>query len=309
MRLLKKLFRLELWNIGVARFDAADLDRLIEQGRLPALTWLPELKGGRYRADPFIWDDASGARLIYEELPPWEARAYIGSLPLENLRDAGRDELRLPYHLSYPFMLRHDGKTLCVPECGESGRVDAWAWNAADGRWSRLATLLHEPVVDGTLIEHRGHWYLFGSLLDDGPMDKLRIWHAERLEGPWERHALDPAKESLASSRGAGTPFVHKGVLYRPSQDCTGGYGRAVAVNRIDVLSPTEFSETTVSRIVPDTQSGYGDGLHTLSLGSGWLAIDGKRHITHPCAALLKLLWALGHRRRRARAAQAVAGV
>ncbi len=37
------------------------------------------------------------------------------------------------------------------------------------------------------------------------------------------------------------------GALYRPAQDCSVTYGGAVVINRIDRLTPEEFSEQPVS--------------------------------------------------------------
>jgi hypothetical protein len=48
-------------------------------------------------------------------------------------------------------------------------------------------------------------------------------------------------------ARGAGTPFVHDGVLYRPVQRCSPRYGSAVGIFRVDRLDPDGYAQTEVA--------------------------------------------------------------
>jgi hypothetical protein len=105
----------------------------------------------------------------------------------------------------------------------------------------------------------------------------LRIWWSKTLEGNWQPHACDPAKVDVSSARSAGPLFELGGRWYRPAQDCTKGYGTAVTINRIDVLTPTQFVETTVSTVRPDPHGPYPHGLHTLAVHGHTLLIDGRR--------------------------------
>jgi hypothetical protein len=92
--------------------------------------------------------------------------------------------------------------------------------------------------------------------------------------GPWRPHALNPIAVDVRGSRPAGTPFRADGILYRPAQDGTSGYGRAVAINRVDLLTPSDFRETTVRRIA--ALGGRGGGIHTLSAVGESTLVDGK---------------------------------
>ena len=300
-RIWRGLFTLDRWNIAIGRLDDASIHDIIERSQLPALNWLPPGSRSHYRADPFIWFADDGPRVLYEEYPEWRARAKIGSLPLDADGGLCRTEIEGKFHLSYPFVLRQDDHWLCVPESAEAGGVDLYRWDPSTLTWRVIQRLIHEPVLDPTLINHEGRWYIFGTLLNDGPRDKLRIWHSCSLTGPWNRHVQDPAKIDIGSSRSAGNLFRHRGSLFRPAQDCTNGYGRAITLNRIESLSETSFSETTQSRLCPDESGPYPHGLHTFSASGGWFAIDGKRRQFHLLAALFKTLWIVGHKLRRVR--------
>jgi hypothetical protein len=132
-------------------------------------------------------------------------------------------------------------------------------------------------LIDATLFEHGGKFYLFATTRGDGSYEKLRIWWAPSLSSPWQAHAQDPVKIDIRSARPAGPLFRHDGAWYRPAQDCSGGYGGAVTINRLDVLSPDHYRETEVSRLVPDRHGPYPHGLHTLVVCDDIILVDGKR--------------------------------
>ena len=77
---------------------------------------------------------------------------------------------------------------------------------------------------------------------------------------------------------GAGTPFVIDGVLYRPAQDCSRGYGGTVVVNRVQRLDETTFAEEPVERVAVSA-SPYTDGTHTLAQREGLVAVDARRRV------------------------------
>jgi hypothetical protein len=62
--------------------------------------------------------------------------------------------------------------------------------------------------------------------------------------------------------------------LWRPVQDCTHGYGRALRLARIDRLDPTSFAQTFTAQI-GSSPLWPGGRLHTLNRAGGLEAIDG----------------------------------
>ena len=98
---------------------------------------------------------------------------------------------------------------------------------------------------------------------------------------------------NVRSTRPGGTPFVHQGTLYRPAQDCSRGYGGAVALNRVTRLSPVEFHEEVVTVVRPDPHGPFPAGIHTLSAAGDKTIIDGQRTLFVPAlffAQLRKML-------------------
>jgi hypothetical protein len=106
--------------------------------------------------------------------------------------------------------------------------------------------------------------------------------YSNALSGPWRPHEGNPVKIDIRSSRPGGTPFRVGDELYRPAQDCSRTYGGALVVNRVKVCTPTHYEEEAVATLRPDPAGLYPDGVHTLSFGNGYAAVDGKRISYHP---------------------------
>jgi hypothetical protein len=88
----------------------------------------------------------------------------------------------------------------------------------------------------------------------------------------------------VRGARPAGSPIVIGGEVYRPAQDGSAGYGRAVTLHRIVKLTPTQFEEELVATLRPDPEGPNPDGLHTISVDGQAIVIDGYREVIHPLA-------------------------
>ena len=67
--------------------------------------------------------------------------------------------------------------------------------------------------------------------------DETFLYFSDRLEEGWQQpHPRNPVVSDARRARPAGRPFVHAGRLIRPSQDCTGRYGRRVIFNVVEEL-------------------------------------------------------------------------
>jgi hypothetical protein len=76
-----------------------------------------------------------------------------------------------------------------------------------------------------------------------------------------------------AAARPAGRLFHRRGALIRPGQDCSRRYGEAIVLNRVEVLSPTEYRERPVGRIEADWMPGL-SGTHTYTFDSRYECLD-----------------------------------
>jgi hypothetical protein len=276
-KLWELLFHVEIWNVG---FAEKSVEQILSDASLEAhgVTWCKPHKPGHFIADPFAYDEQGQTRVLVEDYD--QVKGKISSLLPQN--GEKRVELAvdfdLPYHMSYPCIFEEDGQVYCIPETYQSRRVSLYR-RTPEG-WSLVRHLIEgQPVVDPTLFKHEGRYWLLYTLQNDGAWgnQKLYAQHATALDAPWTPHPLNPVKCDIGATRPAGNVFSVGGVLYRPSQDCSNTYGGAVVINRIDRLSPTEFSESSAARIDPIAGSPYPDGFHTLNaMGSG-AVFDSKK--------------------------------
>jgi hypothetical protein len=270
----------EDWNIGLVR---SPIEAFLEPGFRPPVEWLRPNDPYSFLADPFLLDTASGVRLLAEGFDRRTDRGAIVEVTLDGNTSAPISSFGEGVHLSYPYIFEHEGRSYCTPEAFEKRGVFLYVLDAGTRQWSLAAPLLENfAAVDPTIIRHGGRWWMFCTCRDDQDQVKLYIWHSGDLLGPWEPHAGNPVKIDARSSRPGGTPFVFEGHLYRPAQDCSGTYGAAVVINRVNTLTTTEFSEEMIVRVEPRQDSLYRSGLHTLSGKGGLTVIDGKRWIFVP---------------------------
>jgi hypothetical protein len=279
---LQSVFLLERWHVGIVR---RPIESFLSEGFEPTIEWLPYRRPRGFLADPFLARTGAARRLLMEE---WDDRSWKGSIVEVDLDEgmSGQRPTRAlngPTHLAYPFVFEHDGSALCTPENAQRRGVFLYRLDGDRQGWTEHATLLEGvAAVDPTLVHHGGRWWLFCADADDDVNGKLMLWCSPELLGPWEPHPANPVKADIRSSRPAGTPFVFEGELYRPAQDCAGGYGRAVVINKVIRLTATEYAEEPVARFAPAPGSRYAAGVHTLAGLGDLTAVDGKRMALAP---------------------------
>lgn len=277
-------FRREVWTLGIV---PQSLDDIIARGIVTPVDWLAPRRNS-FLADPFGMVLPDGSRLILAEaldygFGPRHGKGYLVQARLsdgERWRDARFQPLvELGVHLSYPQVVATLSGPLGFCESWEAGSVTLFDTDGPGDTWQVAGRILPGvPAIDPTMIAHDGHWYLFLTRMDDGPLERLHLFTAPEPRGPWSAHPCTPVRDNRGAARPAGP--VHRGrdgQLYRPAQDCRTSYGAAVVIHRIDELTPTTFRETVVRRLEPVAP--WTDGLHTVCALGDVTLIDGKREI------------------------------
>lgn len=237
----------------------------------------------RFWADPHLVPGGDGRCLLVEEYLYSTRRGRIAMLRLTEGGDVAevRTVLELDCHLSYPAVFEHDGALFMVPESSELGRVDAYRCTSYPWRWELEATLLAGVrACDSTVIEHGGVWWLFATVSEQPwltPRDSLHVFFADDpLKGTWRAHPGNPVLCDTYGSRPAGRPFVVEGRLYRPSQDCSKGYGCGIRIKEVTTLTKTGYEERDVSLLEPHWRSDV-VATHTLAVGESRTIVDVMR--------------------------------
>lgn len=295
-KLYDLFFRYEYWNVGISD---KPIESFISQSEAD-VTWLFK-EDNLYYADPFAYKEGDECFLMVEELDEKVVSGYLTRFTLKHgeLASVEKSVLKLPSHMSYPFILKEEGETYCIPETSEEREVAIYKLDKETGDWRKVKVLIRDfPAIDSTIIKHEGKWWLFCTNADHGSLQELYIFHSEDLFGSWKPHLLNPVKQDVRSSRPAGTIFQKDRVLYRPAQDCSLTYGGRICINRINVLTTTDYHEEVNSYINPKDDSLYSDGTHTISSAGNLTLFDGKR-VDYSFSNVIKKLFMMRHKLKR----------
>jgi hypothetical protein len=269
---IERALRIEQWFLAY-RFGA---------GPLPAdLTGFTRIVPPKDRdwADPFVVEKSGRYYIFFEELPYALGKAHIAMVELDRSGrvSAPTRVLEADYHLSYPFVFEHDGQLYMLPESARNGTLELYRCVDFPLQWKRERVLIEGlRLVDATLYRMHDRWWLFAnSAAPESRVfdDELHLFHAERLTGEWRAHPANPVKSDARSSRPAGALFLRDGVLYRPAQICVPRYGAGIAVHRVTKLTPQQYAERQVERLLPGAASGL-FGLHTMNRAGDLTVVD-----------------------------------
>jgi len=280
----------DFWQAGIV---PAPIATLLQPDALAAwrerIVWLPDPGPWRYLADPFALQRGETTHVFVEAFDYRTKHAVIehhefgpGLVWREK-----RTALARPFHLSYPYLIEHDGEVFMVPESQRHGEIALYRARQFPGDWVRETTLLQGmPGADSTLIRHDGRWWMFFTIVGPHARDQreLHVAHAPQLTGPWQLHPQNPILEDRSGARPGGTPFIGAdGRVILPVQDCSRTYGGAIRFLRFTTLQPGRIEvEHLDGQLTGDLVStSHREGLHTFAACGDLTLLDTKR-ITHP---------------------------
>ncbi len=238
--------------------------------------------GFRFYADPFPFAHDGRMYLFVEDFDHRRSKAAISVVPFDERGPTGpaRSVLEEPWHLSYPFVFAHGGQIWMIPESSTARTVNLYRADPFPDRWVREATLIEDvEASDATIVRHGGRLWMFAATRDGAGSwsDTLSLFSAADLRGPWQPHPANPVLIDKSSARPAGAIVVRDGKMWRPVQDCSGGYGTGIGLAEITRLDDQGFSQKVHCTLHSDPRW-PGRRFHTLNR-AGWLeCIDGSAH-------------------------------
>lgn len=260
------------WSIG---FVYKGLDGIMNDNPIN-VEWLRMPKDGWF-ADPFILDVCDNEiQVLVEEKMVGSNKGVITLLKIDRQSMELKSKkivLEQKFHLSFPCILRKDGKIYIYPESASSGKIDMYEYNPRDETASYLKTICDNVVWDSCITELFGEKLLFTAAHSDFILDIYKWNDSVCRFLPWKQVISDNK-----NSRMGGQLFEYKGEIYYPAQDCNKNYGSAIQIKRVRFNNNT-FSCEVMKRIIsPHPKMTL--GLHTINEYKGVVVVDvyGYRH-------------------------------
>jgi hypothetical protein len=237
---------------------------------------------GKFWADPFLVTKSGKHFIFIEELIYKTFKGHISVIVLDEKEELIeiKEVLKRSYHLSYPFIFAHQNAFFMIPETVGNRTIELYRCVEFPDKWEFVMNLMEDVyAVDSTLFYHENIWWLFTNIDETcgkvNSSDELFLFYSNDLfSNKWEKHPKNPIISDIKYARPAGNLFTLDNKIYRPSQNNSGLYGRAINLNHILKLSQTEYLENPDSIIEPTWDKKI-EGTHTLNFNSFLTVIDG----------------------------------
>ena len=282
--------RHNFWNLGFIEEGLADTLK----NKNPKIHWVKKRINDRWFADPFILDVTESEIIILAEEYCYDIRrGRIARVVIDckTFEEKGFEIiLDLPTHLSFPFIIRQNGKVYLIPENSASGCSTVYEYDDATRKLTPLHHLAEEPFADATSFEMEGKSYLCTTMVPDTNSKSVKIYTFDR-ENLKVAERVATVEFPILCGRNAGEVFAVDGHLYRPAQDCTLRYGHGVILQKI-TMKDGKWSFEDVNSFYPNTFK-YNHGVHTFNNYKGLIVIDVRGYRNPVMGRVLTFLFKL----------------
>lgn len=277
------------WNIG---FCEQTPENLIQQKKLNKIQWLKHPYKDRWFADPFIYKVTDDEIIVFVEecnLFGWP-KGIICELVIDRKTISLKERhilLELDTHLSYPAIIRHEGKVYVYPENGASRKLNIYEYDSVSHKLVNPICILNEAVADASIIEQESKYLMIATKCPE-TQEKAYLYQSKSLLGPFVEISTVPFQASRSCSRPGGNWIDTKEGLFRPAQDCSKHYGGALSI--MSIQKNGEFLiEKQLFQILPQSFR-YNKGVHTLNFCDGLCVIDGYGYLYQIAGRFFDLL-------------------
>lgn len=244
---------------------------------------LKVLNSSKYKfwADPFVVSENGFHYVFVEEYMFKTQKGHISVLKLDDDGNLLSCDIIIekPFHMSYPHVFSHEGSYYMIPETGSNKTIQLYKCFDFPSKWVFSKNLLENiHAKDSTIFYFKKKWWLFVSIIENTKAslsyNELFLYYAEDLfSSEWQYHPMNPIVSDHKLSRPAGAIYMHDNKIYRPSQDCSGIYGRALNINCITKLNETEYEEVMISKTEPLWDKRI-KGIHTYNFNEKIIIMD-----------------------------------
>lgn len=241
-------------------------------------------------ADPFLIRGESGTTdyVFFEKFTSTvrRGRISVGRIVNRQIECIG-DAIVVPYHISYPHVFRYRGEIWMLPETSEMRRLELWRCISFPLEWELETIALDgSDLVDPTLCEYQGNWWLFANAASRNSTDHNSELHVFRIGSPMLEdivpHRLNPVVIDATRARSGGRIHQIDGVLMRSAQNNAFRYGYGLGVYAIKKLTLDDYEEELVFGIEPNFRPSL-VACHHLDTNGRIFVFDGQRKRVGSC--------------------------
>ena len=233
-------------------------------------------------ADPHIIYKDNKYYVFIEEFMYKTKKGHISYLVIDNngKYTSPQKILEKSYHLSHPYVFFHENDLYMIPDTSINKTVELYRCVKFPDKWEFVNNIMENVyAVDTTLFKKDGKWWLFTNIKESegySNWDELFLFYSsELLSKSWKAHPTNPIVSDASSARPAGNIFLFNDNIYRPSQNCSKGYGYGIKINQIIKLNEYDYQELCINSIEPKWDKKI-TGLHTLNFYNNLTIIDAK---------------------------------
>ncbi len=237
----------------------------------------------RFWADPFTITQYGITYVFFEELLYKNGKGHISVILIDESGKISKPVqiIETNYHMSYPFVFKDNGNYYMIPETAANKTVELYKCIDFPYKWELEKNIFQNvDAVDTTIHYHKGKYWMFVNIKENegaSTWDELFLFYAEELmTEKWQPHPMNPIVSDVKKARPAGKLFEYNGELYRPSQDCSGHYGRGMKIQKIIELNEYNYKEESVQSIYPDWDKNL-ISTHTINFDQRITIIDAQR--------------------------------
>ena len=254
------------WTIGFIEQSISD----IVNGNPYEIHYVMGMPCDRWFADPFIFDyNDNIIQVLVEEFCYKIRRGRIANLLIDRLTYKLLNYkiiLDLPTHLSFPFIIRKEGKIYLAPENSESGSWTMYEYDSATDELKKVQVLSKEPLTDAIKTNLFRENFIFSTHLPSQNGNILSIYDEEGK-------LLQKRSFPTNTARNAGDWFRIHNKIYRPAQNCNGGYGKSVVIQEVKRTEEGGFLFENICEII-STHPSFTTGCHTFNGYKDLIVVD-----------------------------------
>jgi hypothetical protein len=237
------------WAVAYSREDWNDL--VMSEARTI------DAPPNHFLADPFVIEEGGRDYCFVED---YDCRTERGCIAVYALDDHGAvrlgEALIEPFHLSFPYVFRFEGKLYMCPETYESKEIRLYECAEFPLKWELSRVLMRDvSAADSMIFERDGVWWLLTNIdrLDSGEhCSELFAFSAtDPRTSAWTPHPGNPLVADASKARNGGL-LVRGSSTYRVAQrQGFDAYGIGFSIQRISTLTGHAYREEQLCTVEP----------------------------------------------------------